>query len=202
MQHNIHFNEKNFKFKTLNKISNDEINELCKLLKKNLPNDLIHLLGLHFTKKYLKTFLIKNAKFICVFNKKKIIGFILLKFQKEKIIKYLTINSFCNLLLNLLYNPFNFLRIILQIPKHQKNYDKSCEIEYFVVSKKYQSKGIGKKLIKISEKIAKIKKLQKIYTKTYNEKLAKYYINKKKAFLYKFFKISNYKYYYFYWYIK
>ena len=54
------------------------------------------------------------------------------------------------------------------------------EIDYFVVKKKYRSVGIGKKLISLTEKIAKKNKIKNIFTKTYNKKVGSILSKKKK----------------------
>ena len=73
------------------------------------------------------------------------------------------------------------------------------EIDYFVVKKKYRSVGIGKKLISLTEKIAKKNKIKNIFTKTYNKKLAQYYLKKRKGILTSKFEILNFEYFCIYW---
>ena len=50
------------------------------------------------------------------------------------------------------------LRLVYQLINKIKIPTQCCEIDYFAVSKGFNSVGIGKKLVKISEKIAKKKK--------------------------------------------
>ena len=126
-------------------------------------------------------------------------GFVILKFGEFDMRKILDLKSILTFFLHSIINPILALRLIYQLSRKIKKPTQSCEIDYFAVSEDFKSIGIGKKLLKITEKVAKRKKNKKIFTKTYNQKLAYFYINKKKAVLLNKYKILNYIYFCVYW---
>tara|TARA_Y100000816_G_scaffold291969_1_gene285208 strand:- start:111 stop:713 length:603 start_codon:yes stop_codon:yes gene_type:complete len=194
-------NKKNsLSFKVLSSLSEDKIRQIYNIHLKSLPNDIIHYFGYKLEKKYILELLKENkCRIIVAISNKSIVGFIILKFGVFDMKKVIDFSSVLRFLINSISNPILILRLIYQLCKPTTIPKQSCEIDYFAVSYRFKSKGIGKKLLRIAEKIAKGKKFKKIFTKTYNKKLACFYINKKKAVLSSRYKILHYLYFCVYW---
>ena len=75
--------------------------------------------------------------------------------------KVIDFSSVLKFLINSISNPILILRLIYQLCKPTTIPKQSCEIDYFAVSYRFKSKGIGKKLLRIAEKIAKGKNSRK-----------------------------------------
>ena len=194
-------NKKNsLSFKVLNSVTESNLKKIYNIHLKSLPNDIIHHFGYELEKRYiLELMKKKKCKIIVALSNKQIVGFIILKFEKFSLNKIIDLKSVLIFFLNSIINPMLTLRLVYQLINKIKIPTQCCEIDYFAVSKGFNSIGIGKKLVKIAEKIAKKKKIKKIFTKTYNKKLAFYYINKKKAVLLNKYRILNYLYFCVYW---
>lgn len=194
-------NKKNaFSFKVLNSVSEGDIKQIYEIHLESLPNDIIHHFGYKLERKYiLELTKKKNCKVIIALSKRLIVGFIILRFKEFDIKKVLDFQSILKFFFKSIFNPMLILRLVYQLNNTIKIPKQSCEIDYFAVSKNFKSIGIGKKLVKIAEKEAKKKKFKKIFTKTYNKKLAYYYMNKKKGVLFNKYKILNYLYFCVYW---
>ena len=197
---NIIKNITSVKYETLTFLSKIYLKQIHKIHLENLPNDIFPRFGLELMEKYFNYLLKYNrGKIIIARSNKKIIGFIVLKIYKIKMIKFLDTQSLLKFLVSSFQNRKIFLRLIYQLLIIIKSPKKSCEIEFFVVSKKYRSKGVGRRLIEICEKIGIKSKLQNIWTKTHNQKLANFYIKKKKAKIFKKYEIFDHNYFYVYW---
>ena len=194
-------NKKNsLSFKVLSSVSEDKIKQLYDIHLKSLPNDIIHYFGYNLEKKYILRLIKENkCRIIVALSNKFVVGFIILRFGVFNIKKIIDLSSVLKFLINSILNPMLILRLTYQLLKPTTIPEQSCEIDYFAVSSRFKSKGIGKKLLKIAEKTAKEKKFKKIFTKTYNKKLAYFYINKKKAVLLNKYKILHYLYFCIYW---
>lgn len=189
-----------FKFKILKSATKNDIEQLNNIYLNSLPNDILNYFGNIVKIKYIKFFLNnQNGRIIVAYLKKKIIGFIFLRFKYLNMIKILDIKSAIRFFLIAFFKPNLLIRLIYQIlfPINKKK--KICEIDCFAVLKKYRSNNIGKKLINFAESIALKKKYSEIYTKTYNTDLINFYCNKKDAIILKSYKILNYKYHFLCW---
>jgi len=98
--------------------------------------------------------------------------------------------SFFNLIFNLVKKPNLVLNLILSIlvnrnEKFHIPHDSSSvvELSYFVVSKRYSSKGWGSSLINKFTSISKLSGFSHIYTRSHNKSLTDYYLFKRKFFL-------------------
>lgn len=188
------------KYEILTSLSKINLKQLHEVHIKNLPNDIFPKFGLEFMSKYFEHLIEYNkGKILIARINKKIVGFIVLKFKKNNISKFLNIKSILKFLIFFIWEYKVIARLVYQLIDAVKSPKYSYEIEFFVVSEKYRSKGIGKKLIKKCEKIGLKNKFQKIWTKTHNQKLVNYYINKKDAKIFKNYKILDYNYYCVYW---
>ena len=95
-----------------------------------------------------------------------------------------------------------FFRLIFQIFRNVQIPRSCAEIFIFVVSKKYQSSGIGSKLINLAKFLSYKNGLKRIFTKTRNGRLFRYYKTVKKITLISKYKILWDTYYKFWWNVK
>lgn len=194
------------KIEVLNNVSKNNANYIYNIYKKDLSGDVFPNFGKKFLIKFI-SFVTKDNEGVIIIsrNKSKIIGFLILRFKpidSKKLINLISINSLIIFFFNSLLKPLIFFRLIFQIFR-KDSVPKSCsEIYPFVVNNKYQSMGIGSKLINKAELLSYQKGLKKILTKTRNERLFKYYKSVKKITLISKYKILRDTYHKFYWNVK
>lgn len=188
------------KFNKLIFLTNDQFNQLYKIHKSSLPNDLLHHFGIDSEKNYFKEILDKKkGKIIVAEYDNNILGYLVLKVKEVSMYKLLTLKSIFLFLFRALFKPSLLVRLIFQIFYPIDKPHNLGEIDYFVVQQGYRSAGIGVKLIEYAEKIAKENKIENIYTKTYNKQLSEYYIKKKGGVISSKFRILDYIYFCIYW---
>ena len=158
-------NKKNsLSFKVLSSVSEDKIKQLYDIHLKSLPNDIIHFFGYDIEKKYILGLIEENkCRIIVALSNKSIVGFIILRFGFFNIKKIIDLSSILKFLINSILNPMLILRLTYQLLKPTIIPKQSCEIDYFAVSNRFKSQGIGKKLLKIAEKTAKEKNSKNFY---------------------------------------
>tara|TARA_B100000214_G_C23811106_1_gene554982 strand:- start:62 stop:670 length:609 start_codon:yes stop_codon:yes gene_type:complete len=183
----------------LEKINNEDLNQICKIYSQTLPSDALPNFGYDALKKYFE-YVIENKSDIIIAEKEKLYtGFLVLTYNTIDLKKVVSFRGILTFILKSLLNPLLFIRLIFQI--FRKNYkpDFCSFIHAFAVKKEFSSQGIGRMLINEAEILTKNKGYKGIFTKTHNEKLFKYYEKEKEINLIKKFKILNKKYYNFYW---
>ena len=187
-------------FKELTILNNEILEQLYNVHFLSLPYDIMHQFGIDLEKEYFKEIVYQNkGKIIIAQKKNEIVGYLILKLGEVNQFKLITLKSILIFLAKSLLTPSLLIRLIYQICNPIMKPLNHGEIDYFVVKKKYRSVGVGKKLISLTEKIANKNKIKNIFTKTYNKKLAQYYLKKRKGILTSKFKILNFEYFCIYW---
>ena len=194
------------KIEVLNNVTIKDVKYICDIYTNDLSGDVFPNFGKKFLIRFISLVTLDNEGVIIVSkNKGKIIGFLILRFKPISVKNLISlINVSCCLIFffNTIFKPKIFLRLIFQIFR-KDSVPKSCsEIYPFVVDKKYQSLGIGSKLINKAESLTHQNGLKKIFTKTRNERLFEYYKNIKKITLISKYKIFRDTYRKFYWKVK
>ena len=95
---------------------------------------------------YFRTFKENKCRIIVAISNKSIVGFIILRFGFFNMKKVIDLSSILKFLINSISNPILILRLIYQLLKPTIIPKQSCEIDYFAVSNRFKSKGIGKKI--------------------------------------------------------
>ena len=160
----------------------------------NLPHDVMPNFGMDLVYKYLKTLLSNKGKLLTAYNRKKVIGFIILRFNSQSLISELNFKSTFLFLKNSFKKPSLLIKLLKQLYNQTEQPKLSAEIDYFAVDEDLRGNGIGSLLISKAEEIAIEKGLSVLYTKTSNERLYQYYLSNKSAKLMKEFKILGEKY--------
>ena len=194
------------KIEILNNVTITNANYVCNIYTKGLSGDVFPNFGKKFLIKFIRFITNDNEGAIIISrNKSKIVGFLILRFKPINIkglINLINLNSLIIFFFNSILNPLIFFRLIFQIFRNVQIPRSCAEIFIFVVSKKFQSSGIGSKLINKAEFLSYENGLKRIYTKTRNVKLFRYYKTVKKITLISKYKILWDTYYRFWWNVK
>ena len=171
--------------KETNKIDQKKLIQIVEIIKSQNNESIISSLEPIDLEKYLKKLLIsKNNYLFLAYAKKKIIGYII--YTKPKT-NYLTNKCklyflFCLLkkfkiisILNLIFKITDLDKIFFS-KQANEIYTNSINLSYLGIIEKFQSKGIGKKLIYETIKFFNIKKI--ITVETYNKRAQKFYKKK------------------------
>ena len=194
------------KIEVLKHVNNKNAKYICDIYSKDLSGDVFPNFGRNFLIRFIKLVTTDKEGVIIVFkNGYKIDGFLILRFKPintKNLFNILNLNSLMIFFFNTMLNPLIFFRLVFQIIRDDP-IPKSCaEIYPFVVDKKYQSSGIGSKLIKKAEFLSHQNGLKRIFTKTRNIRLFRYYKNVKKITLISKYQILLDTYHKFYWQLK
>lgn len=194
------------KIEVLNNVAIKDAKYICDIYTNDLSGDVFPNFGKKFLVRFISLVTSDNKGVIITSkNKGKIIGFLILRFKPidvKNLISLINLNCTFIFFFNTIFKPLIFLRLIFQIFR-KDTVPKSCsEIYPFVVDRKYQSLGIGSKLINKAETLTHQNGLKRIFTKTRNERLFEYYKNIKKITLISKYKIFRDTYHKFYWKVK
>ncbi len=161
----------------------------------NLPNDVMPNFGPKFMEKYIR-FLTQNSNgaTIVAYHNTKIVGFLCLRFKPLYLRKLLNFKAILYFMNSSRKKPRLILNLIHQLINTSTKIHHTCEIDFFVVSKNYTSKGIGKDLLAEAENCAKKKSFTSISTKTKNRRLLEFYLRVKLASVVSTYSINGQKY--------
>ena len=175
-------------------INKDTAISIHKVHINNLPNDVMPNFGMDLEYKYLQTLLSNKGKLLTAHNRKKVIGFITLRFNPQSLISELNFKSTFLFLKSSFKKPSLLIKLLKQLYNQTEQPKLSAEIDYFAVDEDLRGNGIGSLLISKAEEIASEKGLSVLYTKTSNERLYQYYLSNKSAKLMKESEILGKKY--------
>ena len=194
------------KIEILNNVTTENAKYICDIYTKDLSGDVFPNFGKNFLMKFINLITCKKEGAVIISRKQgKIIGFLLLRYkpiETKKLISLIDLNDSLIFFLSGILNPLIFFRLLFQIFRQDPIPNSCSEIYPFVVKKKYQSLGVGSNLIKKAELLSFKKGLKRIFSKTRNERLFKYYKTNKKLTLISKYKILSDTYYKFYWNVK
>lgn len=154
-----------------------DANSLARIHKTALKNDFLPSLGENFLTTFYKSLI--GEKGIFAFaerNQNQILGFVIgtddmgLLFKKVLRSNFLELSL--SLLLALLKNPGLIIRVAESFLYPTKESGPKAELVVIVVLKKFQGKGIGKKLVKVLEKAFKENKIKEYKLTVHADKKA------------------------------
>lgn len=189
------------KFKIIiSDLDRTHINSISKIHKSELCNSVLDLFGDKFLYNLYDELLKENygliAKSGC-----QIVGFVTASKKDILFIKCLSKISIITFCFNIFRKFDKFVSFLILFHKIYINKSlkfklfanqNSIELFSIAVKKKYQGRGIGKKLIKALEQKAKSDKVLEIFTKTHNNNLLNFYYKSKNANLLKRIYLKNY----------
>jgi GNAT superfamily N-acetyltransferase len=172
----------NINFKTLDEVNLNFARSLNDIHLENLPDDVMPNFGPKFMENYIR-FLNQNSNgtIIVAYHNTEIVGFLCLRLKQLYPRKLLNFRALLYFLNSSRKKPRLILNLIHQLLNTNMKKQDTCEIDFFVVSKNYTSKGIGKDLLMEAESYAKRNSFTWISTKTKNPRLFEFYLRVKLA---------------------
>jgi hypothetical protein len=172
-------------------IEESHVGLICKIHQIELKVGILNLFGPKFLENMYISLLRKgNWGFLAKVNDD-VIGFIFATKYQLSLINCLCSHSLFCLLINLLRNPLKLISFIMAIrhsyfgKQNEKiiSTENMIELSHFAVREEWKGFGVGKILVEKLENKASQGGFNFVFTRTHNERLSKYYINKKNAFL-------------------
>lgn len=171
-----------FKFQKIKKI---HCNEVAKIHYKELSDGILSLFGQSYLNHFYEQMTNERGWGYVVLKDKKVAGFI---FSENKDINKLGLirpSDMGMIIINLLLKPKFIINILFSafISRFYDSADSGKNvsiISQFAVSKCYQSKGIGKLLLKLFENESRKRSFKTILTSTHNMNLRNFYISEKR----------------------
>lgn len=179
----------------LNKSDLSQVNEVTEIHKNVLGFSALSNLGLPFLSRFYKSILSKESQKIITINQGIVLGFISLSFTNQSYLSSLKLTDILYLCIQLIKKPYILSDIIKLILNSHKLHIDEAEISQFAVTHNSQSYGLGSKLLKNVNILAKKNKKNRMITMTHNKKLINYYIRNFKAEIFKEIKLFKQNYY-------
>jgi len=182
---------KRIRFKLVrNFLSENEIDNILKIVKSENPDSILSKLSKSLFKKYIMLLVVsKNIKLYLCYIQNKIIGYAIFAIQprylfedfkiiRYKILFYLLITFKILSILNLISS---FLKIDLLLGNfYKKIVSKSCNLHLLAIENNYQMQGIGFKFLRFCIKNIKLKLVNNkyLFCETISSKAENFYIKK------------------------
>lgn len=162
-----------------------DVPKIVRLHIEGLKDGALYIIGEKSLNDMYLTLLKYNNQIIIARNKQILLGYVTIIKHQISFFKIINWYGLLNIILLILKSPklaFKILETLLFDSASNKAVFAHCgdrkflELSHFVVSDKYQSHGVGKKLVDQVVRIAMTSGIQYIYTNTHNKRLADYYI--------------------------
>tara|TARA_E500000178_G_C16838584_1_gene669484 strand:+ start:284 stop:913 length:630 start_codon:yes stop_codon:yes gene_type:complete len=176
------------------------VRKISKIHQEELDMGALDLFGLKFLSNMYNELLKDNHGLIAK-SGDEIIGFITAIKKDISFIRCLSISSIITFFFNIFikFGKFRSFLVIFNKIYIKKSWNlkfanssKSIELFSIAVKKKYQGKGVGKKLIEALEQKARKDGLDEIFTRTHNHELLNFYYKNKRANLLEKIFLQNY----------